>query len=45
MDVVKTTMSAIGKQISEEARTRAEVEKLADAVGDMLAGYFGDRSR
>jgi AcrR family transcriptional regulator len=40
MDILKTTMSAIGKQISEEGRTRAEVEKLADAVGDMLASYF-----
>jgi AcrR family transcriptional regulator len=40
MDVLKTTMSSIGKQISEEGRTRAEVEKLAEVVGDMLAGYF-----
>jgi len=40
MDVVKTTMSAIGKQVSEEGRTRTDVENLADVVGDMLAGYF-----
>jgi AcrR family transcriptional regulator len=40
MDVVKTTMSAIGKQISEEGRTQADVEKFADAVADMLTGYF-----
>ncbi len=45
MDVVKTTMSAIGKQISEEGRSRADVERFADAVGDMLAGYFGECRR
>lgn len=40
MDILKTTMSAIGKQISEEGRTRAEVENFTDVVGDMLANYF-----
>jgi AcrR family transcriptional regulator len=40
MDVLKTTMSAISKQISEEGRTRAEVETFTDVVGDMIASYF-----
>jgi len=44
MDILKTTMSAIGKQISE-GRTRAEVENFADVVGDMLANYFSAKIR
>jgi AcrR family transcriptional regulator len=45
MDVVKTTMSAIGKQISEEGRGRLEVEKFADVVGDMLESYFSAQAK
>ena len=40
MDVVTTTMSAVGKEISEQGRSRAEVEAFADTLSDMLCGYF-----
>lgn len=40
MDIVTVTMSAVGKEISEQARPRAEVEAFADTLSDMLCGYF-----
>jgi len=39
-DVLKTTMSSVGKEISEQDRSRAEVDAFADAVSDMLSAYF-----
>jgi AcrR family transcriptional regulator len=44
MDVLTTMMSAIGKEISEQGRSRAQVEAFADAVSDMLSAYF-ERAR
>lgn len=38
--VVMTTMSAVGKAVSEEARSGSEVEAWASAVGDMLCEYL-----
>lgn len=43
-DVLKTSMSAIGKEISEQGRTRAEVDAFAAAVSDMLCAFFEKRS-
>lgn len=40
MDVMTTSMSAIGKQISEQDRSPADVHAFADAVSDMLCSYF-----
>ena len=39
-DLIFTTMSAIGKQISEREPTRAEVRAWADATAAMLSGYL-----
>ncbi len=40
MDVMTTMMSAIGKEISEQGRTRADVQAFGDVVSDMLCAYF-----
>jgi hypothetical protein len=39
-DVILTSMSAIGKRISEQGRSRAEVDAFADAVSTMLGAYL-----
>jgi AcrR family transcriptional regulator len=39
-DVVMTTMSVIGKKVSEQSRSRAEVEAWAKAMGEMLCAYL-----
>jgi AcrR family transcriptional regulator len=39
-DVILTSMSAIGKKISEQRRSRAEVDVLADAISEMLGAYL-----
>jgi len=39
-DVVMTTMSVIGKKVSEQSRSRAEVEAWAQAMGEMLRAYL-----
>ena len=38
--VVMTTMSAIGKRVSGEARSKSEVEAWALAIGEMLCAYL-----
>ena len=38
--VVLTTMSAIGKRVSEEARSKSEVDAWALAMGEMLCAYL-----
>ena len=40
MGLVKTAMSAIGKTVSEEGHTRAHVDHLAQATGDMFCAYL-----
>jgi hypothetical protein len=35
-----TTMSAVGKKVSEQARSKAEVEAWAVAMGEMLCAYL-----
>jgi AcrR family transcriptional regulator len=39
-DLVGIVMSAAGKTISVQNRSRAEVDALADAVGDMFCAYL-----
>jgi AcrR family transcriptional regulator len=39
-DVIATTMSAVGKRVSEENRTRAEVDAFADAIAGMLCAFL-----
>ena len=39
-DLVKTAMSAVGKAVSEQNRSRAEVDRLAMAMGDMFCEYL-----
>jgi AcrR family transcriptional regulator len=39
-DLVMNSMSALGKQISEQGRTRAEVDALAVAAGEMYCAYL-----
>lgn len=43
-DIVMMSMSAVGKQVSEQGRPPAEVDRLAAAMGDMFAAYL-DRVR
>jgi AcrR family transcriptional regulator len=38
--LVMTAMSAIGKTVSEEGYSRAEVDRLATATGDMFCAYL-----
>lgn len=39
-DLVNTTLSAVGKQLSESPRTSAQIEAYADAMADMLCAYL-----
>jgi len=39
-NLVMTAMSAIGKTVSEEGHSRAEVARLATATGDMFCAYL-----
>ncbi len=45
-DLIKTTLSAVGKSLSESGRPPAEIEASADALADMYCAYLGElRSR
>jgi len=39
-DLITTTMSAVGKQVSETPRTPAEIEAYADGMADMFCAYL-----
>ncbi|KRE94956.1 TetR family transcriptional regulator [Frateuria sp. Soil773] len=39
-DAVATVLTATGKNVSEQGRSRASVDALANAVGEMLCGYL-----
>jgi AcrR family transcriptional regulator len=39
-DLVMTTMSAIGKKVSEQGYSRNEVDRWATATGDMFCAYL-----
>ncbi|MBS0253483.1 MAG: TetR family transcriptional regulator [Proteobacteria bacterium] len=38
--LIKTTLSAVGKQFSETPRTKAEIAEFADALADMFCAYL-----
>lgn len=38
--IVMTTISAVGKSVSEEARSKSEVDAWALAMGEMLCAYL-----
>ena len=44
-DLVMTTMSAIGKKVSEQGYSRNEVDRWATATGDMFCAYLERLSR
>ncbi|MFC3651504.1 TetR family transcriptional regulator [Dyella humi] len=39
-DLIKTTLSTVGKHFSESARTSAEIEAYADTMADMFCAYL-----
>lgn len=39
-DLITTTMTAVGKEVSETATTVAEIETHADAMADMFCAYL-----
>ncbi len=41
-DLVRITLSSVGKRVSEQNLTRAEVRGFAGAIADMLCGYLAD---
>jgi hypothetical protein len=40
-DVIMTAMSAVGKTISEQERSRSGIDRMAMAMSDMFAAYIG----
>ncbi|HUA52918.1 MAG TPA: TetR family transcriptional regulator [Candidatus Sulfotelmatobacter sp.] len=40
--LIRTTLSAVGKQFSGRRRTSAEIEDYADAMADMFCAYLRD---
>ncbi|NWB85717.1 TetR family transcriptional regulator [Pseudomonas gingeri] len=39
-DLIKVTLSSVGKQFSESPRTPAQIETYADAMADMFCAYL-----
>jgi len=39
-DLIKRTLSAVGKHFSETPRTHAEIKTYADAMADMFCAYL-----
>jgi AcrR family transcriptional regulator len=44
-DLIKTTLSTVGKQFSETHRSPAEIEAYAGAMADMFGAYLRDLDR
>jgi len=44
-ELIKTTLSTVGKQFSETARSPAEIEAYAGAMADMFGAYLKDLDR
>lgn len=44
-NLLKTTLSAVGKQFSETPRKEAEIERYAEAVADMFEAYLRNLMR
>jgi hypothetical protein len=39
-DMFKISLSAVGKRVSEDGRTRESVEAISAAMGDMFCAYL-----
>jgi AcrR family transcriptional regulator len=44
-DLIKATLSEVGKQFSGHPRTQAEIEAYAEAMADMFCAYLRDLNR
>ena len=44
-ELITTTLSAVGKEFSERARTAAEIDACADAIADMFCAYLRSLGR
>ena len=44
-DLIKTTLSTVGKEFSETPRTAAEIETYAEAMADMFCAYLESLKR
>lgn len=44
-ELIKTTLSEVGKRFSEETRSEAEIAAYADAMADMFCAYLGRLAR
>jgi hypothetical protein len=44
-ELIKTTLSAVGKQFSETPRKAAEIEAYADSMADMFCAYLKSLKR
>lgn len=44
-DLIKTTLSQVGKHFSETPRSRAEISAYADAMADMFCAYLDSAQR
>lgn len=41
-EVIKTTLSKVGKHVSETTRSPAEIDAYAEAIADMFCAYLDD---
>ena len=44
-DLIKETLSAVGKQFSESPRKPAEIAAYSEAMADMFCAYLGSLKR
>jgi AcrR family transcriptional regulator len=44
-DLITTTLSKVGKHLSERSRSRAEIEAYTDAMADMFCAYLDSLAR
>jgi hypothetical protein len=44
-ELIKTTLSQVGKSFSESPRSRAEIAAYADAMADMFCAYLRSLAR
>lgn len=44
-ELIKTTLSAVGKRFSETSRSDAEIARHADGLADMFCAYLGELAR
>ncbi|NYG42883.1 hypothetical protein GGD67_000312 [Bradyrhizobium sp. IAR9] len=41
-ELIKTTLSEVGKRFSETPRSEAEIARHADGLADMFCAYLGE---